>query len=63
MNCDCDQLRNKISLLEKDHHLQMNLLRERLEQQYEYMVKIQQEGHENIHSIQDQEIQQLKFLL
>lgn len=31
MNCDCDQLRNKISLLEKDHHLQMNLLRERLE--------------------------------
>ncbi|CAD8065118.1 unnamed protein product [Paramecium sonneborni] len=70
MSCDCvhlrselEQIRNKQSILLKDHQIQLELIRTKTKQQYESLLETQKQGLLGVQKINEQEINKLKEII
>ncbi|CAD8157034.1 unnamed protein product [Paramecium pentaurelia] len=70
MNCDCvrlrselENIRNKQSILLKDHQMQLELIRTKTKEQYESLLESQKQGYQGYQKINEQEINKLKEII
>ncbi|CAK62240.1 unnamed protein product (macronuclear) [Paramecium tetraurelia] len=70
MSCDCvhlrselENIRNKQSILLKDHQMQLELVRTKTKEQYESLLETQKQGFLGVQKINEQEINKLKEII
>ncbi|CAD8147493.1 unnamed protein product [Paramecium octaurelia] len=70
MSCDCvhlrselENIRNKQSILLKDHQMQLELVRTKTKEQYESLLETQKQGFLGVQRINEQEINKLKEII